>query len=41
MVLAAALGDMAILKEFYADLRQLFGLKSEQTVAKLMQLAHG
>jgi hypothetical protein len=41
MLLAAALGDMTILSEFYSDIQQLLGLKSEQTVAILMQLAHG
>jgi hypothetical protein len=41
MLLAAALGDMTVLSEFYADIQQLLGLKSEQTVAILMQLAHG
>ena len=41
MVLAAAVGDMTILSEFYADIQQHLGLKSEQTVVTLMQLAHG
>jgi hypothetical protein len=36
MLLAAALGDMTILSEFYSDIQQLLGLKSEQTVAILM-----
>jgi hypothetical protein len=41
MLLAAALGDMTILSEFYSDIQQYLGLKSQQTVAYLMQLAHG
>jgi len=41
MLLAAALGDMTILSEFYSDIQQHLGLKSEQTVVTLIQLAHG
>jgi hypothetical protein len=41
MLLAAALGDMTILSEFYSDIQNLLGLKSQQTVDYLMQLAHG
>ena len=41
MLLAAAVGDMTILSEFYGDIQQHLGLKSEQTVVTLMQLAHG
>jgi hypothetical protein len=41
MLLAAALGDMTILSEFYSDIQQFLGLRSQQTVAYMMQLAHG
>ena len=41
MLLAAALGDISILSEFYSDIQQCLGLRSQQTVAYMMQLAHG
>jgi hypothetical protein len=41
MLLAAAVGDMTKMTEFYSDIQQYLGLRSQQTVAYLMQLANG
>ena len=40
-VVAATIGDMGLLSEFYSDIKEKLGINSESSVRYIMQLANG